>query len=426
MRKILNAILFLGLVSLATACAPNGKDAHDTLTSINLIDRNGMSQTISTKDRLKSYAAMDFCKPAPYQKVMRVYRNESGGTHSVITSYHANGELKQYLEVQNGRAYGAYREYSAAGVLKLEAFLVGGIADLTPAAEGTWLFDGDAKAWDDEGHPTALIPYVKGSLSGVSVYYHPNGTVAKTAPYKDGKIHGTLEAFDLVGRLIEKTPYLEGKAEGLSERFWATTGTPAAEEKFADGKLQTGVYYDVNGGLISEITDGHGYRAIYMNDALAELQQYQNGRLEGEVKSFSGPNKLKRLYHIIDGIKDGEDIVYYDGPACSKPQPKMSVHWHQGKLQGTIKTWYDNGQIESQREISDNKKHGLCTAWYRDGNLMMIEEYEADRLKKGEYHEKGSDSPASRILDGNGVATLFGGDGSFLRKVEYFNGEPAR
>ena len=29
----------------------------------------------------------------------------------------------------------------------------------------------------------------------------------------------------------------------------------------------------------------------------------------------------------------------------------------------------------------NNQKHGIASAWYKDGSLMLIEEYEKDQLK---------------------------------------------
>ena len=36
------------------------------------------------------------------------------------------------------------------------------------------------------------------------------------------------------------------------------------------------------------------------------------GILEGEVKVFNQQGRLKRLYHVKNGIKHGEEIEYYD------------------------------------------------------------------------------------------------------------------
>ena len=72
--------------------------------------------------------------------------------------------------------------------------------------------------------------------------------------------------------------------------------------------------------------------------------------------------------------------------------------------------------------MANNKRNGVCTAWYRDGSLMFVEEYELDRLRKGEYYKKGSFKPESLVLDGCGTATMYDAEGQFVRRLSYYNG----
>jgi hypothetical protein len=55
---------------------------------------------------------------------------------------------------------------------------------------------------------------------------------------------------------------------------------------------------------------------------------------------------------------------------------------------------------------------------------MLIEEYEQDKLLRGEYYSKGERFPISTIDEGKGIATLFNSDGSLICKIEYKNGKP--
>ena len=106
------------------------------------------------------------------------------------------------------------------------------------------------------------------------------------------------------------------------------------------------------------------------------------------------------------------------------PKPKLSVSWYEGKIQGLVKTWYDNGVMENQREMTEGERNGVSTAWYRDGSLMMIEEYETGKLQKGDYYKKGSRQPVSQVNNGEGTVTLFDSEGNFIRKVPYYQGKP--
>jgi len=429
--KSFSRILLTMSWMLSFGCAPFvASSAAESLTSINIIDHNGLSQTISSKQRLKQYQAVDFLKPHPYQKVMRIYsRNRQGNQRAIITSYHPNGEVKQYLEVVNGRACGWYREWFPCGLLRLEARVVGGCADINSSAEKSWIFDQTSRAWHEDGHLAAEIHYDKGALHGTSIYYHPNGRIWKQEPYHHNNIEGCIEIFLDSGELLQSSQYRNGQPHGSSVRYWYhedSSQTIAAEESFHEGKMVFGRYYDIKSRLIAQIDNGSGFRALFGKEGVCEIRQYQNGVPDGKIQIFSPEDGvLEREYHIKDNIKHGEEVVYSHFLG-KPPLPQMSLHWHQGKVQGIVKTWYNNGQLESQKEISDNRKHGLSTVWYDDGCLMMIEEYESDKLINGEYHNKTDSRPVSRVIDGKGFCTIFSADGSFLRKIEYSEGIPVR
>ncbi len=121
-------LIFILLFAL-TSCSTYNKEPPPVLTSINIIDRNGMSETISTEDRMKRYEHVDFLTEQPYQKVLRIYsRDQHGDIRAFVTSYHPNGHPKQYLEIVNNRAHGSYREWHSNGTLKLETYVIGGEA----------------------------------------------------------------------------------------------------------------------------------------------------------------------------------------------------------------------------------------------------------------------------------------------------------
>jgi antitoxin component YwqK of YwqJK toxin-antitoxin module len=412
-------------VLLLTGCARTNDSDEGVLTSINIIDRNGFSETISSTDRLTDYDGVDFLSDQPYQKVLRVYsRDVMGDVRAYITSYHPNGQPKQYLEVVNGRAFGSYQEWYPSGQMKLEVTVVGGEADLNTCAEKSWLFDGLSRVWDEDGNVKAEIPYLKGVLDGVSLYYHCNGSVWKRSPFCNGNMEGDFEVYLENGELLQRTAYSGGFKNGPSTRSWPG-GAIASEELYSQDLLLTGRYLDRNGKVVAQIENGNGQRAVFGKDNVSELQEYHQGIPEGVLSVFGKNQILIREYHLKDAVKNGEEIEYYNSPKpSSKPQPKLSVNWYQGVIQGLVRTWYPNGVLESQREMSCNKKNGISTAWYRDGSLMLIEEYDHDKIVRGEYYKMGEKYPVSQVVLGKGIATMYDADGNFLRKTTYVNGKP--
>lgn len=391
------------------------------LNSINILDRNGFSETIGSKDRLKQFEKADFFKSMPYEKVLRIYsRNGKGEIHSFINTYYPNGQPKQYLEIVNGRAFGMYREWHSNGKVRLDATVIGGDADVYPGAENTWVFDGWNCAWDEEERPLASIFYKKGSLEDTAYYYHTNGNVWKQIPYKENKIEGTVQIFIEDGTLLQSIDYVQGKKQGLALRYWKNKQI-ASQEDYAEDLLQKATYYDINGTVVSEIKQGTGFRATFGKEVVAELQEYNKGAQNGKVKAFDKEGHLVRLSHIKNNMKHGEEFEYY-----SNNQPKLMITWYEGKIQGATKTWYENGVQESQREMHDNKKNGLLTAWYRDGSLMLIEEYDQGKITKGSYFKRGDHTPISQVNQGEGTATLYDADGNFIRKSAVKLGRPQK
>lgn len=395
------------------------------LVSINIVDRNGMTEIINNPERLEQYERTDFTQSQPYQKVLRVYsRDCQGNIPAIITSYHPNGTPHQYLEVSNSRACGLYKEWYPSGQMKLQARVIEGQADIVPGAEKSWIFDGNSTVWNEYGDIEAKFHYDKGNLTGVSTYYHKNGNVWKSIPYNNNQLDGETEIHYPDGALLQKSHFVKGVQDGESVRYWQNQSI-AAQETYCDGLLATGAYYDQCGDLLCSITNGRGTRAVFNKDSVCEYQEYHNGVMSGKVEFLDRYGRIFRQYHVKDGTKHGEEICYYDAPKFqSQLQPKILMNWSEGKMQGTTKTWFENGSPESQKEISNNKKNGHQMAWYSDGSLMLIEEYEQDQLLRGEYYAKGEKFPVSMVIDGRGTATLYSADGAFLQKVVYKQGKP--
>ncbi len=396
------------------------------LTSVHIIDRNGFSESISNKERLNQFENVNFLSQQPYKKVLRLFaRDSKANLRSVVTTYHENGNPKQLLEILNGRANGSYYEWHENGNMSVMARVIGGTPDVTPAAEKTWLFDGPSYAWDQEENCIAQVNYCQGVLQGMTTYFHPNGQIWKKFPYEKNLLEGNAEVYRCDGELLQQTAYCQGVKQGPSIRYWCA-GNVASQELYCNGKLETGCYFDKEGTPVAEVKGGSGFRAIFGKEGIQELQEFNEGVLEGQVKVFNQNGRLKRIYHIRNGIKHGEEIEYYERffNSSAPLQPKLSFFWYEGKVQGIVKTWYPSGTLESQKEMANNSRNGVLTAWYKDGNLMLIEEYDQDKLQRGDYFKKEEKIPCSQVVDGNGTATLFDADGHFIQKITYLNGKP--
>ncbi len=409
-------VLFLLPLILACSCQNR---TMSQLVCVQLTDRNGISETISQKDRLIQLSSNDFLSEQPYKVVKQIFSKDSEGkTPSKLTSYHDNGQIKQYLEVKNGRAFGKYLEWYQNGVLKLEANTIEGIGDLSLDAALGWMFDDTSFAYDDKGNMIARVPYKKGVIDGLCTYYDDQGKQIKSIEYVNGYMHGEYKELYPSGEIKKITNYVFGEKQGLSE-FFGNETCPKYNEQYEKNRLHSGSYYDLKGSLISSVDDYNGFKVIYQDGKLRRRLEIKSGKIEGKMTCFFEDGSISNTYYIVNGEKHGEEILYY-----TSKKPKMRLDWYEGEIHGQINTWYSTGENESERQMYHNEKHGKSLAFYADGSIMLIEEYENENLYEGSYFKKGKKEPVSSVVRGDGIATIYDKDGILLQRVKYEKGKP--
>ena len=66
-----------------------------------------------------------------------------------------------------------------------------------------------------------------------------------------------------------------------------------------------------------------------------------------------------------------------------------------------------------------NKKQGSLIAWYQTGGVMLIEDYDANKLVEGSYYSKGAKEKVSSVTQGKGIATIYDKNGFFIGNHHY-------
>jgi antitoxin component YwqK of YwqJK toxin-antitoxin module len=227
-----------------------------------------------------------------------------------------------------------------------------------------------------------------------------------------------LETNLFYGTLLEKILYVHGKREGKAQGFHSK-GSPAWDEEYSANCLVNGSYYSQKGDLLSSVKEGKGIRSIFDDSILSSQQEIVDGVPNGKITLFEKDGSIERTYFILNGKKEGTEQRFFPDK-----KPRIQIEWKDGAIHGTVITWYQNGAMQSKKELRGNIKQGLTMAWYPDGSIMLVEEYENDTLKKGRYHKRGERAPVSQVNSGTGVATLFDEDGIVTEKIKYHEGKP--
>jgi antitoxin component YwqK of YwqJK toxin-antitoxin module len=394
----------------------------EPLSRVNIIDHSELSETITNAERLKELAQRNFLSPQPYRKVMRTYAHDKeGSSRSIITSYYESGQVRQYLECLNGRACGLYQEWHSNGQTKLLSRILAGQADIDEKAFPTWSFDGLCKAFDDQGALSATFTYEHGVLNGPSKTYYPTGELERVTQYDNGVKEGDEITYTKAGAVLQLISYHNDLRHGPSFGHY-TDGAEAWKEEFQEDHLVSAAYLSPCGEIISSVANSEGIRSSFEDGHLISQEEIHKGHPEGWTTLFEYDGTVERKYEVKNGKKQGAEIRYYI--ENKTPTIRLQLEWREGILHGTVKTWYPNGTLESQREICQNMKQGPSMAWYPDGSVMLVEEYNEDKLVRGRYHCKGETAPVSCVENGNGIATLFDTSGSVIEKIRYTEGKP--
>lgn len=404
-------IHFLLLLLLLTGCAR--APSAPSLASVNIVDQSGMTQTIGSKERLKKFSQVDFLKPQPYQKVLRVFTPGSDGAiPAVVTSYYPSGQIKQSLCILSGRAHGPYREWHENGALKIEASVVGGSPQLGMAAERTWIFNGPCKAFSDQGRLLASMTYDRGLLEGDAEFWNEEGVLVKKFSYERGALSRRAMYYYDSGVLQLTISYKKGLQDGLFESF-RSDAVRIAEEYYEGGHLIKGSYVYPEAGVFQ----GSGFRYVEGEGGF-RLEEVRGGLLAGEVRLYQ-KGRLVQSYSHNNGVKEGIESFWNASGVLY-----LEVPYKEGRIQGEVITRYSDGALQSRREMSNNCKNGLFRAWYPGGEIMMIEEYNDDNLLSGTYYKCGSAVPVSKVEEGAGLAMIFDCQGQLERKIVYKDGKP--
>lgn len=404
------------LTSLFFLCSCTAR--HLSLSKVHLTSQKGLTQTLTTKERLKPFENEQFLLHQPHLKVVRVFESKSD-TKTIQTTYYPSGHLYQYLECKNNQAFGVYKEWASHGIPRIISRVVGGAPDLEKQSMSTWIFDGESKAYDAEGNLAAIFFYNSGLLEGECSLFFPGGKLRELLPYHKGLLNGEVKKYNPNGLCIESKTYQNGVQHGLATLYW-DQNVLAANERYLEGKLIAGLYFNPLGKLIAQVKEGNGFSVRWSEDRSYELIEITAGIPEGSIRFFDSKGFLLHEYSYQNGVKEGKETLFYEASV----QPKLQLYWKEGQIHGLVSSWYPSGKLESEREMCQNKKHGLLSARYENFDLMLIEEYDRGLLVKGQYFKKGSCNPISSIDKGKGVAQIFDGKGFLIRKIEYLGGKP--
>jgi len=156
----------------------------------------------------------------------------------------------------------------------------------------------------------------------------------------------------------------------------------AGQEQFADTPSLTGfTLKDASGNLSQSgmVEDGMpvgNWAEYYPNGLVKSVTPYVKGKKEGlaiEINS-SGQLEKRMMYH--NGQLNGEYKEF------RYTTLKEERHYQNGKLEGIVKVYYDNGKIMEEGAYQNGTRHGVSKWYDQEGNVTIEYEYKNGELIK--------------------------------------------
>lgn len=186
-----------------------------------------------------------------------------------------------------------------------------------------------AETYHENGQLMNRITYHGQRMAdGEYVSYGPNGKVSSRAHLKNGRMHGLQEIFYADGKLFQRSHFIHDRLDGEAVTL--------AE----DGKVLASMMWR-NGESDGWSFDSHD------NGQLAQKALYRKGK----------------LLRMRKWRANGQPAVAWQQDA-------------QGREQGDVIEWFDNGVRAQVTPMRDGQRHGLLQAWYGDGSLRQLVPYE--------------------------------------------------
>lgn len=363
-RKIISSVLFVAL----TSC----------------------SQTTQTKIEYEvDRAGNPDYKKSEYQYILG---SDSKGNdveikHGLTKEFYQSGQLKAEVNFDNGKVNGQLKVY----------FESGKVAEIS-----NWKNDslnGLAKYYYDNGVLYQEANYKAGRLNGEQNTFYENGNLKTSLLYKDGLLWQATINHDSIGNKLDEMTMTNGT--GVLNIYYPS-GVIKSVTEFKDGKPNgKSVWYFESGKaqavfyLVAGKKDGK-LITFHENGKPAKESFYKDGFIIGTEKAFNVNGVLISEVNYKEELTQ-EDIKKLTGGILGVVSEAIDpFKFGRGIMDGTYKTYYANGRIESEQYYFNGLQDSLFKEYF-DNGIIKTDIFFDDNYTSNKRYERRFDKTGKLI-----------------------------
>jgi hypothetical protein len=184
----------------------------------------------------------------------------------------------------------------------------------------------------------------KGRPDGVERHYRPWRGIQRTVTYEKGERNGLEEVYD--GGYGSKQPrvVIEWKSDQMQKKT-----------------------------------------IFHPNGQVSTTVRYREGKPTGESCSFDPKGRLTRVIPYVDGKRHGDMVSYWPETGGKR----RVVPCLQGRVQGTVREFYEDGSRKAELSFHDDSLHGVECRWDKDGKLSRVRYWiNGELVPEGVFRER--------------------------------------
>ena len=200
--------------------------------------------------------------------------------------------------------------------------------------------NGSVTQWYENGQKKSESNWKDGKKDGLSVSWYENGEMFFKRIFKNGKPDGLFISWHDNGQKNYEQTFKDGEPYGL-HLSWHSNGQKMSEEKWKNGKLINDSFklWNSKGRPVDTIEEGVVFNHLESREGLVYLK--------GATKPYTG-----------------KEIRYYR----DKEQLQFEFNYKDGKQDGLLLQWHENGQKLSEAKAKNGKLvEGSAKFWNNKG-----------------------------------------------------------
>ena len=154
----------------------------------------------------------------------------------------------------------------------------------------------------------------------------------------------------------------------------------AIKEELSDGitkiTVNDGAGNLSQAGIVKEGKRQGNWIEYYPNALVKSITPYVDGKMEGLRVEFSNNGQLEKSMEYHNGMLHG----YYKELRYNTTREER--YYENGKLEGTVRIYYDNGKIMEEGLYKNGTRDGISKWYDQEGNVTIEYEYKNGELIK--------------------------------------------